>query len=121
MKMVHNGIEYGVMAAYAEGLNILRHANVGSADTREAMPRRRRCDIPSSISMTSTSPRSPKSGGAAASFDRGCWIWRHNAPRFGSDARTLQRPRFRFGRGAVDDQRGDRRGRSRARAERGAL
>ncbi len=30
VKMVHNGIEYGVMAAYAEGLNILRHANVGS-------------------------------------------------------------------------------------------
>ena len=28
-KMVHNGIEYGVMAAYAEGLNILRHANAG--------------------------------------------------------------------------------------------
>jgi 6-phosphogluconate dehydrogenase len=27
--MVHNGIEYGVMAAYAEGLNILRHANMG--------------------------------------------------------------------------------------------
>ena len=27
--MVHNGIEYGVMAAYAEGLNILHHANVG--------------------------------------------------------------------------------------------
>ena len=31
VKMVHNGIEYGVMAAYAEGLNILRHANVGKA------------------------------------------------------------------------------------------
>jgi len=29
-KMVHNGIEYGLMAAYAEGLNILKHANVGS-------------------------------------------------------------------------------------------
>ena len=28
-KMVHNGIEYGMMAAYAEGLNILKHANVG--------------------------------------------------------------------------------------------
>jgi 6-phosphogluconate dehydrogenase len=27
--MVHNGIEYGLMAAYAEGLSILRHANVG--------------------------------------------------------------------------------------------
>ncbi|HEX7528133.1 MAG TPA: decarboxylating 6-phosphogluconate dehydrogenase [Thermoanaerobaculia bacterium] len=29
VKMVHNGIEYGMMAAYAEGLNILRRANVG--------------------------------------------------------------------------------------------
>jgi 6-phosphogluconate dehydrogenase len=29
VKMIHNGIEYGIMAAYAEGLNILRHANVG--------------------------------------------------------------------------------------------
>jgi 6-phosphogluconate dehydrogenase len=29
VKMVHNGIEYGIMAAYAEGLNILHHANVG--------------------------------------------------------------------------------------------
>ena len=30
VKMVHNGIEYGVMAAYAEGLNILHHANAGN-------------------------------------------------------------------------------------------
>jgi 6-phosphogluconate dehydrogenase len=29
VKMVHNGIEYGMMAAYAEGMNILKHANVG--------------------------------------------------------------------------------------------
>ena len=29
VKMVHNGIEYGVMAAYAEGMNILRNANAG--------------------------------------------------------------------------------------------
>jgi 6-phosphogluconate dehydrogenase len=29
VKMVHNGIEYGVMAAYAEGLNVLAHANAG--------------------------------------------------------------------------------------------
>jgi 6-phosphogluconate dehydrogenase len=29
VKMVHNGIEYGIMAAYAEGLNVLRHANAG--------------------------------------------------------------------------------------------
>jgi 6-phosphogluconate dehydrogenase len=35
VKMVHNGIEYGVMAAYAEGLNILRNANAGKVK-REA-------------------------------------------------------------------------------------
>ena len=29
VKMVHNGIEYGLMEAYAEGLNVLKHANVG--------------------------------------------------------------------------------------------
>jgi 6-phosphogluconate dehydrogenase len=34
VKMVHNGIEYGAMAAYAEGLNILKHANAGN-ETRE--------------------------------------------------------------------------------------
>src|SRR6201994_4501659 len=34
VKMVHNGIEYGLMAAYAEGLNILKHANIGN--TKEA-------------------------------------------------------------------------------------
>lgn len=35
VKMVHNGIEYGVMAAYAEGLNILHHANVGKTKQTE--------------------------------------------------------------------------------------
>jgi 6-phosphogluconate dehydrogenase len=32
VKMVHNGIEYGLMAALAEGLNVLRHANVGAGE-----------------------------------------------------------------------------------------
>jgi 6-phosphogluconate dehydrogenase len=32
VKMVHNGIEYGIMAAYAEGLNVLHHANVGAME-----------------------------------------------------------------------------------------
>jgi 6-phosphogluconate dehydrogenase len=36
VKMVHNGIEYGLMAAYAEGLNILKHANVGKSHQGEA-------------------------------------------------------------------------------------
>jgi 6-phosphogluconate dehydrogenase len=35
VKMVHNGIEYGVMAAYAEGLNILHKANVGTKTAAE--------------------------------------------------------------------------------------
>jgi 6-phosphogluconate dehydrogenase len=32
VKMVHNGIEYGVMAAYAEGLNVLKNANAGKRE-----------------------------------------------------------------------------------------
>ena len=37
VKMVHNGIEYGVMAAYAEGLNILQQANIGKREhTKDA-------------------------------------------------------------------------------------
>ncbi len=35
VKMVHNGIEYGIMASYAEGLNILRNANAGKSQREE--------------------------------------------------------------------------------------
>jgi 6-phosphogluconate dehydrogenase len=35
VKMVHNGIEYGIMAAYAEGLNILHNANIGNTPPSE--------------------------------------------------------------------------------------
>lgn len=52
VKMIHNGIEYGLMAAYAEGLNILAHANAGAADapvdantTPLAQPERYRYDF----------------------------------------------------------------------------
>jgi len=34
VKMVHNGIEYGLMAAYAEGLNILQHADAGTRERK---------------------------------------------------------------------------------------
>jgi len=34
VKMVHNGIEYGLMAAYSEGFNILKRANIGKADVQ---------------------------------------------------------------------------------------
>jgi len=43
VKMVHNGIEYGMMASYAEGLNILHHANAGKTkqtDDAETTPLR---------------------------------------------------------------------------------
>ncbi|HLQ56406.1 MAG TPA: decarboxylating 6-phosphogluconate dehydrogenase [Streptosporangiaceae bacterium] len=36
VKMVHNGIEYGMMAAIAEGLSIIKHANIGRADVASA-------------------------------------------------------------------------------------
>jgi 6-phosphogluconate dehydrogenase len=36
VKMVHNGIEYGIMAAYAEGLNVLNKANAGSKEQSQS-------------------------------------------------------------------------------------
>ena len=62
VKMVHNGIEYGVMAAYAEGLSVLRSANVGKRQDNidaETTPR-------NTISTTSTCGMSQRSGGVAA-------------------------------------------------------
>ena len=66
--MVHNGIEYGLMAAYAEGIGILRDANIGKRHTR----RRRRNHAaarPRALPIRPEScPTSPKCGGAAASI-----------------------------------------------------
>ena len=53
VKMVHNGIEYGLMQAYAEGFDIL-----------QATPTAKRC--PKTAASISISPTSPRSGGAAA-------------------------------------------------------
>ena len=36
VKMIHNGIEYAIMAAYAEGLNVLKHANIGSSHSAQS-------------------------------------------------------------------------------------
>ena len=54
VKMVHNGIEYGLMAAYAEGLNIIRGANVGLPAGARPTPRPPRCASPSTTSTRST-------------------------------------------------------------------
>ena len=71
VKMVHNGIEYGVMAAYAEGMNILQAANSGKGSVTR-MPRQVRYRTPNTTSSTSTCPLSPRFGGTAASLARGC-------------------------------------------------
>ena len=61
VKMVHNGIEYGLMAAYAEGFGVLRGRHVGksehAADAETTPPSATR----STISTISTSPTSPSS------------------------------------------------------------
>ena len=66
VKMVHNGIEYGIMAAYAEGLG----HSASRQHRQETKRSRRRNDAvarPGTLSIsTSTWPTSPKSGGAAA-------------------------------------------------------
>ena len=72
VKMVHNGIEYGIMAAYAEGLNILENA-----ERRQGQPRSRRRDGaagPSRVLPVRPRPRrrSPRSGGGGASSAPGC-------------------------------------------------
>ena len=70
--MVHNGIEYGLMAAYAEGFNILKHANVGA---REAHGRRRdarRCGTRSTTSTTSTSRDIAEVWRRGSVITRGC-------------------------------------------------
>ena len=45
VKMVHNGIEYGMMAAYAEGFNLFRHANAGTGDALPDNAARYRYDL----------------------------------------------------------------------------
>ena len=72
VKMVHNGIEYGLMAAYAEGLNIIANADMGKRAARDGR-RDRAARAPGATTSTrSTRPRSPRSGGAAASSAPGC-------------------------------------------------
>ena len=63
VKMVHNGIEYGLMAAYAEGLNILHNANAGSR-TRES-------------DAETTPPRNPEWYRYELDLPQITEVWRH--------------------------------------------
>ena len=72
VKMVHNGIEYGIMAAYAEGLNVLAKANAGSkeqAHSAEETP----LDQPQYFQYDlDLDEGRPRCGGAVRSSRRGC-------------------------------------------------
>jgi 6-phosphogluconate dehydrogenase len=73
VKMVHNGIEYGLMAAYAEGLNILHHANAGTGGRSvdaETTPLRH----PEHYQYDFILPISRSCGGAGVWSHHGFWI-----------------------------------------------
>ena len=101
VKMVHNGIEYGVMAAYAEGMNILKAANAGK--------RKREADA-------ETSPlQNPHYYQFDIDLAAVAEVWRHGsvigswlldltagALKTDSDADAVRRTRLGFGRRALD-------------------
>ena len=121
VKMVHNGIEYGVMAAYAEGLGILRDANIGKQDT-------------ATIDAETTPLRDPEHyqydlnlRDVAEVWRRGSviasWLLDLTAAALLEDPALSQvrRPRFGFRRRALDHQGRHRRSRTGAGSHRGAL
>ena len=74
MKMVHNGIEYGLMQAYAEGFNILRHANAGRLERAvdaETTPLRNPEEYQYELELGGIAA---KSGGADSVIPPGCSI-----------------------------------------------
>ncbi len=120
VKMVHNGIEYGIMAAYAEGLNILKHANVGKgkhAVDAETTPLRNPEHYQFDIHLPDVA-EVWRRGSVISS-----WLLDLTAIALLKIAGPVQlrRPRFRLRRRALDDPRRDRRGRAGGGADRGAL
>ena len=120
VKMVHNGIEYGLMAAYAEGLGILRDANVGKRPHAD----RRRDDAAARPRALPVRPQPARHRGGVAARQRDRVVVAGpdgGRPGEGSRALRVRRPGLGFGRGPLDDQGGHRRGRAGARAHHGAL
>ena len=120
VKMVHNGIEYGLMAAYAEGLGILAARQRRQADARD----RRRDDAaarPRALPVR-LQPARHRRGVAARQRDR-LVAARPDGDRAdqGPRAREVRRPGLGFRRRALDDQGRHRRGRAGAGADRRAL
>ena len=120
VKMVHNGIEYGIMAAYAEGLGILRGANVGKQTGCD----RRGDDAAARPRALPIRPQSARHRGGVAARQRDCVVVAGpdgGQPGERSRPLAVRRARFGFGRGPVDDQGGYRRGRAGAGSLRRAL
>ena len=116
VKMVHNGIEYGIMAAYAEGLDILRAANVGEkthAIDAETTPLRDPDHYKYDLNLPDVA-EVWRRGSVIAS-----WLLDLTATALtrGFRARQVFRARVRFRRRPLDDQGGDRRRRAGAGAE----
>ena len=70
--MVHNGIEYGMMASLAEGLNILRNADIGKR-VQEGDAETAPLSNPECYQYDFDIPTSPRCGAGAASSAPGCW------------------------------------------------
>ena len=115
VKMVHNGIEYGIMAAYAEGLNILHNADVG----KHAAPGRRRDRAAARPAVLPVRPRHPRGRRGVAARQR-----RRVVAARPHRARAVAEPDLADFEGRVSDSgegrwtiaRRDRRGRARRRA-----
>ena len=104
VKMVHNGIEYGLMAAYAEGFNILRHADAGrerAADDAETTP----LEHPEHYQYELDLPDIAELWRRGSVI--GSWLLDLTASALAKDPELgeLRGPRLRFGRGTLDDRR----------------
>ena len=101
VKMVHNGIEYGLMAAYTEGLNILKHANAGHAkreiDAETTPLRDPDLSVRPQLGGYRRGMAARERGGLLASRPYGHFAVRAAYPR------ALFRARAGFGRRAMDD------------------
>ncbi|MBP1726294.1 MAG: gnd [Deltaproteobacteria bacterium] len=101
VKMVHNGIEYGIMAAYAEGFNILHHANVGNYQQ--------------TVDAETTPLRNPGEYQYDLNLRDIAEVWRRGRPdgerpAHGPGSLRVLWASVGFGRGALDDQGRRRRG-----------
>ena len=103
--MVHNGIEYGVMAAYAEGLNILRNADAGKRARAPADAETTPLRDPEFYQYDMNLPEIAEVWRRGSVI--GSWLLDLTAAALLQDPELegLRRPRLRLGRRSLDDRR----------------